>query len=284
MSASPVPVAERAPLGLLRKMLAIMTECAYIQKDKENPHFRYRYASEAAIKEKVHTALVNHGVLFQCDCVTFEERIITKVNDKGKEITEALAKCQFHYSFTDVDTGEMREGTFFGTGVDAADKHLYKAVTGAIKYILTTTFLIPTGDDPENEKEETAADKKKKQKDVADRKLAEMQSKGATVRDVPATGGKIITEGQRKRLYALKGTATLTDDQCKLILGSYGFTSSTQVTVDSYEAICADITRCGEMNVHFPMPLDYKLGNHVCVQGQIYRLSDTDAWEEVTAK
>lgn len=279
MSASAVPVAERPPLGLLRKMHAIMVECAYIQKDKENPHFRYRYASEAAIKEKVHTALVNHGVLFQCDCVTFDER-----TGLGKEGKETLAKCQFHYSFTDIDTGEMREGTFFGTGVDAADKHLYKAVTGAIKYILTTTFLIPTGDDPENEKDETAADKKKKQTAVADRKLAEMGATGATVRDVPSTGGKIITEGQRKRMYALKGEAKLTDDQCKLILGSYGFTSSTQVSVDMYEAICADITRCGTMYVQFPMPLDYKLGNHVLVDGKIYRLSDFDFWEEVTTK
>ncbi len=135
--------------ALRRKLLAIMAECSYIRKDKRNAAMGYSYASEAAIKEKVHAELVRHGVLFQCDVVTFEERIIERVNKDGRAVVEALAKCQFHYIFEDVETGEKREGTFFGTGVDTADKHLYKAITGAIKYILTTTFLIPTGDDPE---------------------------------------------------------------------------------------------------------------------------------------
>ncbi len=135
--------------SLRRKLLAIMAECSYIRKDKRNAAMGYSYASEAAIKEKVHAELVRNGVLFQCDVVTFEERIIERVNKDGRPVVEALAKCQFHYIFEDVETGEKREGTFFGTGVDNADKHLYKAITGAIKYILTTTFLIPTGDDPE---------------------------------------------------------------------------------------------------------------------------------------
>ena len=38
-----------------------------------------------------------------------------------------------------------------GTGADSGDKAPYKATTGAIKYALLTAFLIPTGDDPEND-------------------------------------------------------------------------------------------------------------------------------------
>lgn len=38
-----------------------------------------------------------------------------------------------------------------GEGMDTGDKAIYKAITGAQKYVLMKTFLIPTGDDPELE-------------------------------------------------------------------------------------------------------------------------------------
>jgi hypothetical protein len=38
-----------------------------------------------------------------------------------------------------------------GEGQDAGDKAVYKAMTGALKYCLLKTFLIPTGDDPERD-------------------------------------------------------------------------------------------------------------------------------------
>ena len=56
-----------------------------------------------------------------------------------------------HYWFICKDSGEMIDGTYHGAGEDKGDKAIYKAITGALKYILTTSFLIPTGDDPENE-------------------------------------------------------------------------------------------------------------------------------------
>lgn len=274
--------AESTQLRLSMKMLAIMEECAYIQKDKRNEFHRYNYASEAAIKEKVHAALVRHKVLLHVNAVALNERQATTSKDGVTTITTQT----FEYWFEDAETGEESAHCMMsGSGADPLDKGIFKSTTGALKYLLTTTFLIPTGDDPENETEAkvSKAEAKQKQKDVADRKLAEMGSRGATIRDVPVTGGKVITDGQRKRMYALKNEAKLTDEQCKLILGSYGFTSSTHVTIDLYDAICADITRCGLLFVQMPMCLDYKTGNHVLVQGKIYRLTDSESWEEVKA-
>ena len=43
-------------------------------------------------------------------------------------------------------------GAITGTGGDQTDKGMYKAITGAIKYIFIKHFLIPTQDDPEVEK------------------------------------------------------------------------------------------------------------------------------------
>ena len=39
-----------------------------------------------------------------------------------------------------------------GQGIDAGDKAPYKAMTGALKYALLQSFLLATGDDPEDER------------------------------------------------------------------------------------------------------------------------------------
>ena len=43
----------------------------------------------------------------------------------------------------------MHKAEWAGSGDDPADKGLYSAYTGAVKYFLMKAFLIPTGDDPE---------------------------------------------------------------------------------------------------------------------------------------
>ncbi len=162
-------LASDAPPGvsILRKLHAVMQECDYIQKDKENAFHRYRYASEAAIKEKLHAALVAHGIIPQFSIIGLTEREITRIKDGKPQTSEWLTTANIHYKFSCIDTGEFVEGTFFGCGVDPSDKGLYKAVTGAIKYILTSQFLIATGDDPEDDagRTSTKAEKIGKQKE-----------------------------------------------------------------------------------------------------------------------
>jgi hypothetical protein len=131
-------------VALYQKLLSVMEECGYIQKDKQNAYYGYRYTSEAAIKDKLHNALVKNRLLFLPSISDLSERL-----GLGKDGKDALTIIRIHFRFIDTETGECEEGEFFGTGIDAADKGTYKAVTGAIKYILTSWFLIPTGDDPE---------------------------------------------------------------------------------------------------------------------------------------
>jgi len=141
--------------NILAKLHAIMEEADYIQKDKRNAAQSYNYASEAAIKERLHGLLVKHKVLFTISCTgqTVEARTTAKGGDSN------LTLARFGYAFHDVDTGEKLEGSFEAQGSDGQGKGIYKAITGAIKYILTSTFLIPTGDDPEDDDGNTAAGK-----------------------------------------------------------------------------------------------------------------------------
>ena len=122
-----------------------MTDIERVGKDKKNDFHGYKYASEQAIKEALHPLLVKHGVIFQVNAKNVRREVF--VSNKGGRA--AVTDLDLEYSFFDVGTGESIQGTFAGTGDDAADKGTYKAITGAIKYILTSTFLIPTGDDPE---------------------------------------------------------------------------------------------------------------------------------------
>jgi hypothetical protein len=134
--------------NLTAKLYAIMAALDFIAKDKTNDFHRYRYASEQAIKEAVHAQLVEKRVLFN---LNFKELVKAEGN---------LIYVVFDYTFTNVDdANDQLKGTFIGSGEDKGDKAVYKAITGAIKYILTSTFLIPTGDDPEANSQATGNSK-----------------------------------------------------------------------------------------------------------------------------
>lgn len=142
------------PLNLYQKLHAIMTEADYIQKDKRNESQKYNYASEAAIKEKLHGLLVKYGVLFIPSTNEIRHEVFTLHNDT-KEGTKTrdvlLTTVKGAARFVDVATKDELLVGIVGSGSDSNDKGTYKAITGALKYALTGSFLIPTGDDPENE-------------------------------------------------------------------------------------------------------------------------------------
>ena len=132
---------------ILKKLHLIMLDVNYIQKDKKNTHHGYTYASELAIKTAVGEALRKHGVIFYLE--TFDPVV--------EPVSKAtLLKCR--YKFYDVESGECLPGEFISSGPSRDDKGLWAATTNAIKYIFTSTFLIPTGDDAESETNHPAPD------------------------------------------------------------------------------------------------------------------------------
>ena len=133
--------------SLAAKMLKIMAEVGYVQKEGTNAFHNYKYAKEADVVEKVRAALINHGVFAFGSAVNKG----TKEYLNQKNVTQFLVSVDYKMTFVDVDSGEQYEATFPGDGADSGDKGVYKAITGAEKYALLKTFLISTGDDPEKE-------------------------------------------------------------------------------------------------------------------------------------
>ncbi len=124
-----------------------MSKVDFIQKDKKNTFHGYKYTSEQAIKETLHKLLVEHKVLFTLEGLKFSPNHQPIETEK-----DTITNIEFKYHFWDIESGEELSGNFVGSGEDKGDKGTYKAITGAVKYIMTSTFLIPTGDDPEDEK------------------------------------------------------------------------------------------------------------------------------------
>ena len=137
--------------AVLKKLAAVMKDVTSIKKDAKNTFQNYKYASEYAIKTEVGRALRKHGLLFQLSQgVPFEMQ--SYMDEKGKAHGCIVVPCE--YFFWDVDSGESLSGTFNGSGRLGDDKGVYIATTGAIKYIFTSLFTIPTGDDAEGDKQE----------------------------------------------------------------------------------------------------------------------------------
>lgn len=138
---------QEKPLGIHTKLAKIQKAVGYMQKEGRNAAQGYKFLSEKQITEKFKELFEEHGVLFQYSSTIDGSPIFTP---SGKQV---LTGVTVRYRFIDVETGTMIEGEAAGQGTDSGDKGVYKAITGAIKYIFMKTFLIPTGDDPEDDSE-----------------------------------------------------------------------------------------------------------------------------------
>lgn len=124
--------------NLGKKIVAVMEAVTNVAKDKTNSHFNYRYASDEAIVTAVRAEAVKQKLVF----IPNQLEVV-----KNGDFT----RLHVEYTILDADSGESVQTRVYGEGQDKGDKGVYKAATGAEKYFLLKTFLIPTGDDPEND-------------------------------------------------------------------------------------------------------------------------------------
>jgi hypothetical protein len=135
-------------LNLLEKLAEVRRRIGYIQKRGFNEHNNYSYVTAADLAGAVGDILAELGVVIvpQLESITYEP------NTAGRTEVSRAAQVVMAYTFADVDTGEELTARVAGQGLDAGDKAPYKAMTGALKYALLQSFLLATGDDPEEER------------------------------------------------------------------------------------------------------------------------------------
>ena len=129
---------ERVILIALNK---VMQEVGYVQKQSKVQfgNTKYNYASEAELLSALRPAMVAVGLVF----VPSIHSIIPRGSDGN---TYVEMKYMLGHISGAVWPYELKA---WGCGGDKGDKGLYKAITGANKYMLFKLFQIETGDDPE---------------------------------------------------------------------------------------------------------------------------------------
>lgn len=130
--------------NILKKLHSIQKDIGTMKKDGFNDHSKYNYLSETQVTALMKDLFDKHGVIFG-----YSSKITSKERTPSEK--QVTVDVEVSYSFIDTETGEMLHGTAVGQGSDQTDKGVYKAITGAIKYIYMKTFNIPTGDDPERD-------------------------------------------------------------------------------------------------------------------------------------
>ena len=162
-----------------------MSKVSYVQKSGKNAFHGYKYAGEADLLEKLRPAMLEAGLL-----------LIPSIKGVSPIDEHGVTTVQMEYTLVHKD-GDIWPNVICAAGQGGdknkngvGDKGLYKAITGANKYLLFKLFQIETGDDPENEPAEERSGRlaKKDAKGVYEKLQAEMQS--CTSRDVLKEWGK----------------------------------------------------------------------------------------------
>lgn len=185
----------------LRKMLK---EKGILKREGNNTFDKYKYFSEAQYKQ-LFTELFSVAKLE----LSFTELEYATFEGSEKQANGRMPKLEF--ILTDVDTGFYEKTVITGEGIDKGDKAGYKAYTGAIKYYLANTFLVATGDDPENESPEQTMNKKNSSK-ATDNKTTDGKATAKQIEMIKKLAkekGKTVDEESLNKLTMKKASDTI---------------------------------------------------------------------------
>lgn len=140
------------PAEIVKALNAIMRSASHVAKGGTNSFHGYKYTTETDVLEMFRPKMVEHGL------VLIPNVVGATGPDEHGNTTVTMSYTLAHVS------GEVwpERLHFMGCGNDrnkngVGDKGLYKAITGANKYLLFKLFQIATGDDPESEAETTGS-------------------------------------------------------------------------------------------------------------------------------
>jgi len=129
------------------KIAEVMQNVDYLQKDGRVAYgsTRYSYLSEEKITSEMREAMLKAGlVIYPARMEVVNQQDVSTKTGQARVINILVT-----YRVQDIDSEEFIEVQALGEGMDAGDKAVYKAMTGAFKYAQRQAFMIPTGDDPD---------------------------------------------------------------------------------------------------------------------------------------
>jgi len=141
---------------LYKAIRAVMGDVGYVQKVGKITDNRgkemYRFAGEAAMLRALRPTMLEHGLcMFPVGCELHETHEILegKYGPKASRTVRVVSTYRLAH-----ESGEHVDIQVAGEGTDSGDKATAKAMTIALKYAIRQTFLIETGDDPDESRPE----------------------------------------------------------------------------------------------------------------------------------
>jgi hypothetical protein len=177
------PVEKPTPRDIHEARLRVYEAVGYVQKTgilNAGKGGKYKYVGESDLISAIRPAMVEAGIVFHCEGIeNVKHEEIRKVKEwEGKETvtTSFLVTGLFPFRFLHAASGTWLDVRALGEGNDSLDKASYKAMTGALKYALRQTFIIETGDDPDDTASGDGSVEKKKQdaRTLEEKKAAEL--------------------------------------------------------------------------------------------------------------
>ena len=167
------PMISQYSVKVAAKIAKVMGQVEYLKKDGrvEFGGTKYNYLSEAKITHQIREKTLEVGL------------VIVPVSCKVMELPNQCEAVEMGYAIIDIESGEAINVNVAGKGQDKGDKSMYKAMTGAYKYMQRQTFAIPTGDDPDKVSSDEMEDELKKMQAEQDKQfedaVAELEAEKA---------------------------------------------------------------------------------------------------------
>lgn len=150
-------------MKVAEKIAKVMSQVEYLKKDGrvEFGATKYNYLSEAKITHQIREKTLEVGL------------VILPVACKIIELPNQCEAVEMSYAIIDTKSGESITVSIAGKGQDKGDKSMYKALTGAYKYMQRQVFAIPTGDDPDKVSSDEVEEEIKKMLEEQDKQFEE---------------------------------------------------------------------------------------------------------------
>lgn len=126
-------------LNIYQRINEVMKDVDYIQKDAKKVAGQYRFVSHDSVTAALHGPMTKHGIA----CIP---SIIEMKQDGNR------TEVKLEVSFINIDNPTDKFSVvYYGHGIDSGDKGIGKAVSYGFKYALLKTFVLETGDDPDED-------------------------------------------------------------------------------------------------------------------------------------
>lgn len=233
---------ENTPPTLAARLLAVMGEVGYIQKEgKTQSGPSFKYVRHDDVVAALRPALVKHGVAFMSGIdetsVGCEQVGMTKSGAARYKTTLVL-----RLTFVNADNPEEAYSVSFpGEGVDTDDKGSGKALSYALKNGLLKMFLIESGDEADVEQAGPPA--------VNTAARADEQREQAAAPAPAPNGNGGITRTQAEQLHAAIFSKGREDAEVLTILGENGYGDGKRfgsIPADKFAHVLAQLSKLAD--------------------------------------